>query len=181
MSYFTQLHVALPPIVSPLSCPGRTNVSIINSLYILNLLDLPWKTNEIRLIQVWVAPHTRVEIHKDADAITGEHQLWGLLLPVVNHISPIAEVYTAIDETTKLSTPYETGPVPFLSFDNAKLEEAYDVSRGPAFFDSGTQWHSARNNTDMWHHCLSVRSRTIPKKVIYDQLLKRWNKNQTIG
>lgn len=174
MIYFTKLPVVLPTITSTLTCPEVTTVSIINSLPIIELLNLPWSGQEIRLIQVWIAPHSRVNIHKDADAVTGQKQLWGLLLPVVNYDTPVTEIYTAIDETKLSTTSYQTGPVPFLPFNNAKLEESYDLSNGPAFFDSGSLWHSARNDTDRWQHCLSIRSLTIPKETIYNHLIKRW-------
>ena len=174
MSYFTKLPAKLPTITSELINPSKTFVSIIDSTNIIKLLDLPWSKKDIRLIQIWVQPHTYVQIHKDQDAILRTGQLWGLLLPVENYTPAIAEIYTSLDDSKVASSPYETGPVPFLDNKYARLVETYDISIGPAFFNSGTEWHGATNNTDDIHHCVSIRSATITRQEIFDYLVKRW-------
>jgi hypothetical protein len=174
MEYFTKLPAKLPPITSDLINPYKTIVSVIDPTNIIKLLDLPWSKKDIRLIQIWLKPHTNILIHKDKDAILDNRALWSLLLPVENYTPAIAKIYTSLDDSKIVIIPYETGPVPLLDNKYAKLVETYDISSGPALFDSGTEWHGATNDTDNVHHCVSLRSSTITRQEIFDYLVKRW-------
>jgi hypothetical protein len=174
MSYFTKLTAKLPSIKSELINPDNTLVSIIDSSNIIKLLDLPWTSKEIRLIQIWVKPHSYVPIHIDKDTKKLTHQLWGLLLPVENYTATTAHIYRCIDDSKISSTQYETGPIPFLDIKYAEVVESYDISSGPAFFESGKEWHGASNNTDHMQHCVSIRSASVPMQEIFDYLVNRW-------
>lgn len=174
MSYFTKLPAKLPTIKMDLINPGKSHVSIIDSIYIIKLFDLPWSSEEIRLLQVWLQPHSYVPIHIDKDMINLTYQLWGLLLPVENHTATTARIYECIDDSKISTMQYATGPIPYLDIENARIVESHDISTGPAFFDSGKEWHGASNDTDYMQHCITIRSPTVPKQEIFDYLVKRW-------
>lgn len=111
------------------------------------------------LLNAWIQPQSSLPIHRDISP-RGKLVPWSIVICPISSRGVTLEIYEPIvlDNLESVTAPSGKHSVPSLNKKDAKLIEQWPMSQGAALFDPGQNWHSARNDTNQWQNCMSIRS-----------------------
>lgn len=125
----------------------------------LKELGLESMAGTFEILTAWLAPHGSISIHKDTDP-RGLPIAWSIVICPESCYGVTVELYQANPTAKLTSSPAPSGKhrVQSVEFNDAELIEDWPLTQGSVIFNPGSTWHSARNTTDQWQNCVTLRS-----------------------